>query len=100
MAGRARLVAPAPAARGRAMTLDHAGLSVADLDAAAAFYATFGFAREFEFALGEIRGVMLKLPTGGRLELFERPGAVDGPRARTPIEALGTRGYGHFAMNG
>ena len=38
--------------------LDHAGLSVADLDAAAAFYGrAFGFEREFAFELpGGIRG--------------------------------------------
>src|SRR4051794_36011556 len=80
------------------MNLDHAGLSVADLEAAVDFYAVFGFAREFEFSLGGIRGVMLRLDSGGRLELFEHSRAVDGLRAATPIDALATRGYGHFAL--
>jgi lactoylglutathione lyase len=81
--------------------LDHAGLSVADLDAALRFYAlAFGFGVELEFALGDgIRGVMLRLESGGRLELFERPGAAPGPRPESPIAALATRGYGHFAVS-
>jgi lactoylglutathione lyase len=81
------------------MTLDHAGLSVADLDAATAFYErAFGFAREVEFALGDIRGVMLRLEDGGRLELFGHPRSGGGLRADTPLDALATRGYGHFAL--
>ncbi len=80
------------------MRLDHAGLSVADLDAAVTFYASaFGFVPEFEFNLGEIRGVMLH-NDGVRLELFEAPASSGGLRAATPIEALATRGYGHFAL--
>jgi lactoylglutathione lyase len=82
------------------VSLDHSGLSVGDLDRAVAFYGdAFGFASEFEFALGEIRGVMLRLETGGRLELFERPDSAGGLRASSPIEALATRGFGHFAVN-
>jgi lactoylglutathione lyase len=82
------------------VSLDHAGLSVGDLDAAVAFYGrAFGFEAEFPFALGEIRGVMLRLETGGRLELFERPDSSGGLRAESPIDALATRGYGHFAVN-
>jgi glyoxylase I family protein len=81
--------------------LDHTGLGVADLAAAQAFYgAAFGFEPEFPFELpvDGIRGIMLRLPTGGRLELFERPGAAPGPAYETPIAALATRGYGHFAV--
>jgi catechol 2,3-dioxygenase-like lactoylglutathione lyase family enzyme len=83
------------------MTLDHAGLSVARLDAALAFYgAAFGFASEFAFTLSDgIRGAMLRLPGGGRLELFEDPGSGGGLRAETPIAALATRGYGHVALS-
>jgi catechol 2,3-dioxygenase-like lactoylglutathione lyase family enzyme len=33
-----------------------------------------------------------------RLELFERAGSVAGIQGATPIEALATRGYGHFAL--
>jgi lactoylglutathione lyase len=84
------------------IALDHVGLSVGDLDAAADFYGrAFGFAAEFPFALGVdgIRGVMLlHAPSGGRLELFERPGLVDGPQGRTPIETIGFRGFGHVAL--
>jgi lactoylglutathione lyase len=83
------------------VALDHAGLSVADLDRAVGFYGrAFGFESEFAFALPhEIRGVMLRLPSGGRLELFERPGSADGLRAESPLAALATRGYGHFALD-
>jgi catechol 2,3-dioxygenase-like lactoylglutathione lyase family enzyme len=85
-----------------AVHLDHAGLNVADLEAATEFYGrAFGFETEFRFELGVdgIRGAMLRLPTGGRLELFERPGAAPGPAPESPIAALATRGYGHFAVN-
>jgi lactoylglutathione lyase len=82
-------------------SVDHVGLSVADLDAAVAFYGrAFAFAEEFAFELGVdgIRGVMLRHPSGGRLELFERPGADAGPQGRTPIETIGVRGFGHVAL--
>jgi catechol 2,3-dioxygenase-like lactoylglutathione lyase family enzyme len=80
--------------------LDHAGLSVADLDAAAAFWArAFGFQVEFEFSLPSgIRGVMLR-GLEGRVELFERPGSAGGLRAQDPLSALATRGYGHVALS-
>ncbi|HEY6759821.1 MAG TPA: VOC family protein [Baekduia sp.] len=83
--------------------LDHVGLSVADLDAAADFYGrAFGFEREHAFALGVdgIRGVMLlHAPSGGRLELFSRPALVDpGVAGRTPIETIGYGGFGHVAL--
>jgi lactoylglutathione lyase len=82
--------------------LDHAGLSVADLDAAVDFYArAFGCEVElpFELPVDGIRGVMLRVPAGGRLELFERPGSAPGLRAASPIEALATRGFGHVAVH-
>jgi lactoylglutathione lyase len=80
---------------------DHVGLSVRDLDAAAAFYsAAFDYAAEFPFRLDAIdtRGLMLRHPSGHRLELFEHPEAAAGIQGLTPLEALGTRGYGHFAL--
>lgn len=81
-------------------SLDHIGLSVADLDAAAAFYeSAFGFAAEFPFELpGTIRGLMMRASEGHRLELFQAPHARAGVAAETPLQALGTRGYGHFAL--
>jgi catechol 2,3-dioxygenase-like lactoylglutathione lyase family enzyme len=82
-------------------SFDHVGLSVGDLAAAQAFHAVaFGFEPEFPFELphGGVRGVMLRHPSGMRLELFERPGSRGGIRAANPIDALATRGYGHFAL--
>ena len=81
--------------------LDHVGLSVADLDAAEAFYSdAFGFTRQVEFELSPhpIRGLMLAHPSGSRLELFEHASSVPGPPAATPVEAHATRGYNHFAL--
>jgi catechol 2,3-dioxygenase-like lactoylglutathione lyase family enzyme len=81
--------------------LDHCGLSLTDLDAGEAFYGrAFGFEREFAFTLAphSVRGLMMRHPTGARIELFEREGSEAGIQGRTPIEALGTRGYGHFAL--
>jgi lactoylglutathione lyase len=83
-------------------SLDHVGLSVESLEEERAFYEqAFGFISEFEFELerGDIRGAMLRNPAGGRLELFEHVGSVAGMQARTPNEALRTRGYGHFALS-
>ena len=83
----------------RAVRFDHPGLSVADLDAAAAFYArVFGFAPQLEFSLGEISGAMLEHPSGMRLELFAVPGSVAGVQGRPPLDALRTRGLGHVAF--
>jgi lactoylglutathione lyase len=81
--------------------IDHVGLSVADLEAAEAFYTTaFGFARQLTFELSPhpIRGVMLTHPSGSRLELFEHSESVPGVLASGPIEAHATRGYSHFAV--
>lgn len=82
-----------------AVRFDHPGLTVADLDAAAAFYgAAFGFAPQLEFALGDVRGAMLDHPSGMRLELFEVPGAAPGREGQPPLEAMRTRGLGHVAF--
>jgi glyoxylase I family protein len=83
------------------MRFDHVGLSVCDLATAAAFYeAAFGYREQLSFALGNtgIRGTMLIHASGHRLELFQHPAPAPGLRADTPIEALGIRGYGHFAL--
>jgi lactoylglutathione lyase len=83
------------------LQLDHVGLSVGDLDAAGEFYSrAFGFARQLEFTLDPhpIRGLMLRHESGMRLELFQRDGSAPGVQGATPIEALATRGYGHFAF--
>lgn len=81
--------------------VDHVGLSVGDLDAACEFYCgAFDFTRQLEFELDPhpIRGLMLRHDSGTRLELFERKGSAPGLQGATPIEALATRGYGHFAF--
>ena len=53
----------------------------------------------FELEPHPIRGVMLRHPSGLRLELFEHAGVGGRVRAAaSPIEALATRGYGHFAL--
>jgi len=80
---------------------DHVGLSVADLDAAEAFYeAAFGFSRQLAFELNPhpIRGLMLTHENGMRLELFQHGESVAGLQGATPIEAIARRGYGHFAF--
>ncbi|MBS1844957.1 MAG: VOC family protein [Actinobacteria bacterium] len=81
--------------------MDHVGLSVADLDAAAEFYRrALGFQPELDFELpfDDVRGAMMLHPSGLRLELFERPGAAPGIQGSDPREALATHGYGHFAL--
>jgi lactoylglutathione lyase len=80
---------------------DHVGLSVADLGAAEAFYEdAFGFSRQLAFELTPhpIRGLMLIHENGMRLELFQHEASVAGLQGATPIEAIGRRGYGHFAF--
>lgn len=81
--------------------VDHVGLSVGDLDAAREFYSrAFEFTPQLEFELAPhpIRGLMMRHDSGVRLELFERAGSAGGIQGSTPIEALATRGYGHFAF--
>lgn len=83
------------------VAFDHVGLSVVDLEHSQAFYGrAFGFASEFAFELAPhpIQGLMMIHPSGVRLELFEHAGARAGIQATTPIEAIATRGYGHFAL--
>jgi catechol 2,3-dioxygenase-like lactoylglutathione lyase family enzyme len=79
---------------------DHVGLSVGSLAGAQTFLAAaFGFEEEFRFELpGEIHGLMLRHPSGMRLELFEHPRSGGGIRVDHPLEAPATRGYGHFAL--
>jgi lactoylglutathione lyase len=80
---------------------DHIGLNVADLDATAAWYVrALGLTVENEFTVpsADLRGKMLRHPTGFRLELVERRGSVPGIQAASPAEAALTRGPGHFAL--
>ena len=83
-------------------TLDHVGLNVADLDAMTTWYVgALGLEVEFEFALDDVdfRGVMLKSPTGFRIELLNRAGNVAGMQPTSPVEAALTRGFGHVAFD-
>ena len=111
-AGQARRVADADGARRRGngrrrrrrraesmrVSLDHAGLSVADLDAAVAFYGrVFGFEAEFPFALrGDRAGVMLRLAdrrAAGAVRaarLRRRAACRQSARTRSPRAATGT----------
>lgn len=81
--------------------LDHVGLSVADLDAAVAWYAgAFGWrvAEPFEIAPLGIRGAFVVSEDGQAIELLERVGSAGGLRAPDPQVALLTRGYGHVCL--
>jgi len=83
------------------MHLDHVGISVVDLDKAAAWYrAALGLREEFSFALPryDLCGLVLIRPTGDRVELLERAGSQPGPAAPDPNTAALTRGYGHMAL--
>ncbi|MFT4265157.1 MAG: VOC family protein [Nocardioides sp.] len=86
---------------------DHAGLSVADLEAMRDWYAeALGMTVEFGFELpgGLMRGAMLHAPApdggeGFRLELLHRSDSATGLQAANPLEAAATRGFGHLAFD-
>jgi lactoylglutathione lyase len=83
-----------------AVHLDHVGLSVADLDAQAAWYAAaFGLreALPFEIAGLGLRGAFV-VGDGFAIELLEREGSQPGLRAPDQATALLTRGFGHIAL--
>ena len=67
---------------------------------AAAFYGrAFGFERSSRSSCRTASAaLMLRLPSGGRLELFEHPSSAAGCAPESPLAALATRGYGHFAV--
>ena len=82
--------------------LDHVGLTVADIQAAEAWYErAFGFTRDVTFVVGAIQLeiVMLINNQGQRLELLSRPGSRPGLRASSAAEAALTEGYGHIAFD-
>lgn len=83
--------------------LDHVGLSVADLDAAEAWYGTaFGYERELALRVDplELDIVMLIHPDhGDRLELLHRPGSVPGLRPTDPGQAALSEAFGHIAFD-
>jgi glyoxylase I family protein len=83
--------------------LDHVGLAVGDLEAAAAWYrAAFGYERELTLRVDavDLDIVMLRHPLhGDRLELLHRPGSGGGPRPADPAEAALGYTYGHIAFD-
>lgn len=81
--------------------LDHIGLSVADLEAALAWYTAvleWRVAAPFEIPALGLRGAFLVSEDGQAIELLERQGSRDGLRAPDPQTALLTRGYGHLCL--
>lgn len=83
--------------------LDHVGLAVADLKAAAAWYCeVFGLVPELTLRVDalDLNIEMLTHPTlGYRLELLHRPGSSPGRKPATPGEAALRHGYGHVAFD-
>jgi catechol 2,3-dioxygenase-like lactoylglutathione lyase family enzyme len=82
--------------------LDHIGLSVADLDAQAAWYSdALGLQATTPFAVEDlgIRGVFLvDAQQKWAIELLSREGSVPGLQAPDPPTAVLTRGYGHICL--
>ena len=81
--------------------IDHAGVSVADLDRSERFYReVLGFAvveDRFAFAEHDLKGVVLSNAQGARVELFERKGSVPtGPHHQ--IDSTLRQGWFQFAL--
>jgi lactoylglutathione lyase len=91
-----------PGAAGAAR-LDHVGLAVADLPAAAAWFCdVFGLVPELSLRVDaiELSIEMLIHPVHGyRVELLHRPGAQAGRKPGNPAEAALREGYGHMAFD-
>lgn len=82
-------------------TLDHVGLTVADLDAQVRWYKAalnLRLSNAFHIEKLQIRAAFLSSEDGLVLELLERAGSSPGLQASSPAEALLTRGYGHICL--
>jgi lactoylglutathione lyase len=83
--------------------LDHVGVNVADLEAAADWYcAAFDLERELDLRVEaiDLDIVMLKSARfGHRIELLHRPGSAPGLRAPNPAVAALSECYGHVAFD-
>jgi lactoylglutathione lyase len=83
------------------ITIDHIGMSVADLDSALAWYSSvFELAEAVPFTIPRIglRGAFLIDGCGGAIEILERTGSRSKPEPADPQQALLTRGYGHVCF--
>jgi lactoylglutathione lyase len=83
------------------MHIDHVGLNVANLDAAAEWYAkAFGFhsAKPFTVEPLNLRGLFMTNDDGVGIELLERAGSQPGLQAESVPEALLTRGFSHLCF--
>lgn len=82
------------------LTLDHGGVSVADLDVSRTFYTqVLGFTLEEEFRIPNtpIRGAVLINATGSRVELFCREGSEVGLPGH-PTESTKQQGWFQLAF--
>jgi glyoxylase I family protein len=82
--------------------LDHVGLAVRDLGAAAGWYcAAFGYRVELTLRVDpiDLDIVMLLNAGGDRLELLHRPGSGDGARPADPAAAAVETAFGHVAFD-
>jgi 3alpha(or 20beta)-hydroxysteroid dehydrogenase len=82
-------------------SIDHVGLSVADLDGAVGWYSgLFELTATSPFAIVHlgIRGAFLIDGAGGAIEILERIGSHPVPEPANPPEALLTRGFGHVCF--
>ena len=88
---------------GATARLDHVGLTVADLPAAAAWFCgVFGLVQELSLRVDaiDLSIEMLIHPTAGyRVELLHRPGSGPGRKPGNPAEAALREGYGHMAFD-
>jgi len=82
--------------------LDHVGLAVADLAAAAAWFCdVFGLVPELTLRVEAISldiEMLIHPEYGYRLELLHRPGSRPDHKPGTPAEAALREGYGHVAF--
>ena len=83
-----------------ALRIDHAGASVANLEASTRFYCeVLGFAVEEHFQIPStpVRGAVLINAVGTRVELFCRPGSLASPSG-DPIESTRQQGWFQLAF--
>jgi len=83
------------------MHIDHVGLNVADLDAAARWYGeafNMTTAKPFVVEPLNLRGIFMTNADGFAIELLERSGSTPGLQPESVPEALLTRGFSHLCF--